>query len=337
MRRFDERFAGAAGINDPGDECGSGDGRGVANPRCSEPIHFLPFVEDHLQAAGPDNEEAEAKVVKFARLGVPDIRRIVDEAADHESGKNADGDVDIEGVSPAIGVCEPSAERGAEDGSDHDTEGEDSHGLPALPRFEAFEEDGLGERLERAAAGTLNDAREQHQGQAGRGSATERCRGEDEDTRYQEPLAPEAQGKPVAGRKDDGVGNEVAGEDPGGFAVGGRKRTGDVGQGDGDDGGIEHLHKRRQHYGGGNQPRRNRRALRLTDGGLRHTPLLNGIGSGRPPNMPAGHKMQERRDGVAFGGHCAGLGLCGGGLLDMAQRNAGKGETQALQGPRGWS
>ena len=149
--------------HDEGDDEG---GDGPANPECAEPVVFLAFVEDDLQAAGPDDEQAEAEVVECADLGVFDVGRVVDEAADHEDGENADGDIDVEGVAPAEGVGEPAAEGGAEDRSDDDSEAVGGHGHGAFATGEALEQDGLGERLERAAAGALEDAGEEDDGRA---------------------------------------------------------------------------------------------------------------------------------------------------------------------------
>ena len=91
-------------------------------------------------------------------FGVLDVGRIVDEAVDHEQGEDADGDVDVEGIAPGVGIGEPAAEGGAEDGGDDDSEGEDGHGGAALGGGKAFEQDGLGERLQGSAAGALDDA-----------------------------------------------------------------------------------------------------------------------------------------------------------------------------------
>ncbi len=99
-----------------------------ADPDGAEPVDFLSLVEDDLQAAGPDGEQAEAEVVEVAYFGVFDVGRIVDEAADHEDGQRADGDVDVEGIAPAVGVGQPAAEGGAEDGRDDDAKGEEGHG-----------------------------------------------------------------------------------------------------------------------------------------------------------------------------------------------------------------
>ena len=65
-----------------------------------------------------------------------------------------------------------------------------------------------------------------------RGAAGKRRNSEDDDASDQEALASETQREPAAGRQHDGVGDQVAGEDPGGFVVGGGEAAGDVGQRD---------------------------------------------------------------------------------------------------------
>ena len=228
---------------------------GPADPDGTEPVVFLALVENDLQAAGPDDEEAEADVVEGADLGVLDVRRVVDEACDEDDGENADRDVDVKGVAPTECVGEPAAEGGAENGRNDDAESVGGHGHGSLGGREALEQDGLRQGLKRAAACSLKDAGEQNDAE-GRGcSAEERGDGEDDDAGEQEALAAEAAGEPVGGGEDDGVGDEVAGEDPGGFGVGGREAAGDVGQGHGGDGGVEHLHEGGEHDGDGDQPR----------------------------------------------------------------------------------
>ena len=103
----------------------------------AEPVVFLALVEDHLQAAGPDDQQAEADVVEGADFGVFDVGRIVDEAGDHEDGENADGDIDVEGVAPTEGVGKPAAEGGAEDRGDDDSQAVGGHGHGPLWRAES--------------------------------------------------------------------------------------------------------------------------------------------------------------------------------------------------------
>ena len=98
------------------------------------------------------------------------------------------------------------------------------------------------------------DAGEEQEAEGGGGSAGKAGDGEDGDAGHEEALAAEVEGEPVAGGEDDGVGDEVAGEDPGGFVGGGGERAGDVGERDGGDGGVEHLHEGGEHDGRGDEP-----------------------------------------------------------------------------------
>ena len=66
------------------------------------------------------------------------------------------------------------------------------------------------------------------------------------------PMTPDS---PSAERKDDGVGDQIAGQDPGALICGGAEGAGNVGQGDIGDRGVEHLHERRKRDRHGNQPR----------------------------------------------------------------------------------
>src|SRR5205823_5754898 len=132
--------------------------------------------------------------------------------------------------------------------------GADGHGGSAFYVWERLQEDGLREGLQGSAAGSLDDAGEEHDGEGGGCSAGEAGNGEDGDAGHEEALAAEAEGEPVARGEDDGVGDEIAGEDPGGFVGGGREGAGDVGEGDRGDGGVEHLHECGEHDGGGDQP-----------------------------------------------------------------------------------
>ena len=135
----------------------------------------------------------------------------MDEAADHDDGENADGDVDVEGVAPAPGVGKPAAEGGTEHRRAYDSQAVGGHGFGAILEREAFKQDGLRQGLESAAARALQDAGEQDDGERRSGAAEERGDGEEDDAGEQEALAAEAPGKPVGGGQNDGVGDQVAG------------------------------------------------------------------------------------------------------------------------------
>jgi hypothetical protein len=111
----------------------------------------------------------------------------------------------------------------------------------------------LREWLERAAAGTLNRASDENHAEVGGGAAGEGGDREDDDAGEKKIAAAEFEREPSAGGKDDGVGDEVAGENPGCFVSGGGEATSDVWKRDGGDGGVENFHERRKHDGGGDQ------------------------------------------------------------------------------------
>ena len=96
---------------------------------------------------------------------------------------------------------------------------------------------------EAAAADALQDAREQHDVERGGDAAEERGDGEEGDAGHVVVLAAEDAGEPRGHGQDDGVGDEVGGEDPGDFVIGAAEAAGDVGQGDVGDGGVEQLHE----------------------------------------------------------------------------------------------
>src|SRR6267154_935726 len=98
-------------VNEGGDE----EEGGPAEPECAEPVVLLALVEDDLEAAGPDDEGGEAVAVERGDFGFADVSRIEDEAVDQEEGEDADGDIDVEGVAPGVGVGEPAAEGGTKD------------------------------------------------------------------------------------------------------------------------------------------------------------------------------------------------------------------------------
>ena len=221
---------------------------GPAHPDGAEPVVFLALVEDDLQAAGPHDQQAEADVVEGADLGVLDVGRIVDEAGDHEDGEDADGNIDVKGVAPAEGVGEPAAQRGAEHRRDDDAEAVSGHGHASV-----FAGGKLSSRID-CESGCSAPPPAPCMTRASRMTPSEGAAPQKNDAMVkmmtqmmQEALAAEAAGEPVGGRQDDGVGDQVAGQHPGGFGVGGREAAGDVGQRHRRDGGVEHLHEGGQH------------------------------------------------------------------------------------------
>ena len=107
---------------------------------------------------------------------------------------------------------------------------------------------------EAAAADALQDAGHEHDAEGGRDAAEEGCDGEEGDTGHVVVLAAEDAGEPRGHGKNDGVGDEVGGEDPGDLVVGAAEAAGDVGERDVGDGGVEQLHESGEGDGEGDDP-----------------------------------------------------------------------------------
>ena len=101
----------------------------------------------------------------------------------------------------------------------------------------------------------LQDAGEDEEREGVGDAAEEGADGEERDAGHVEALAAEAVGEPAGDGQDDGGGDEVAGEHPGGFFLTGAESAGHVGQGDVGDGGVEHLHEGGEGDGEGDRPR----------------------------------------------------------------------------------
>ena len=88
-----------------------------------------------------------------------------------DEGDNADRHVDVEDPAPTVVVGEPASGHRTEHGRDHDAERPECHRLAALLGRKRFQQDGLRERLQSAAAGALNDAAHNQERQRRRQSA----------------------------------------------------------------------------------------------------------------------------------------------------------------------
>ena len=74
------------------------------------------------------------------------------------------------------------------------------------------------------------------------------------DAGHVEALASEAVGEPAGDGQDDGGGDEIAGEDPGGLFLAGAEGSCHVGKSDVGDGGVEDLHESGESDSEGDRP-----------------------------------------------------------------------------------
>ena len=74
------------------------------------------------------------------------------------------------------------------------------------------------------------------------------------DAGHVKALAADAVGDPSADGQHHGIGDQIAGQHPGGFVAAGRERAADVRHGHVGDGGVERLHEGGQRDGDGDDP-----------------------------------------------------------------------------------
>ncbi len=164
------------------------------------------------------------------------------------------GNVDVESPAPRVLVGQPPSQRGSQDGRNHDAERKNGHRGPTFFRRKAFEQYRLGERLQCPAPGALHCAGDQNHSQTRRRAADKGRNREDHNAGDEEALASESQRKPAAGRQDDGVRDQVAGENPRRLIRGGGETARDMRKRHAGDGGVDHLHERGEHHRDGDEP-----------------------------------------------------------------------------------
>ena len=164
-------------------------------------------------------------------------------------GEDSDRHVDEEDPVPGIVVGDVAAEGWADRGGKDD--GHSVHGKAhsALLRRKGVGENRLLARTEAATTSTLQDAEKDQHRQGGGESAEQRTEGEEKDASHVKALAAKAITGPGRDGQDNGVGDQVAGQDPGGFILSGRKRPGDVRQSHVRNRSVQHLHEGGQSYG----------------------------------------------------------------------------------------
>ena len=214
-----------------------------------EPVIFLAFIHDELERAEGEAEQAEAKeieldaaLLRFRDL-LLDVWRIFDDARREEKRDDADGDVEEEDPAPVEAVGDVAAECWADCGCADDCQAIHREGLSALGWRKGIGEDGLFGGREAAAADSLQDPAKDKNGQRWREAAQGGADAEERDADHVELLASDEGGHVGAGREDDGVGDKIRGEHPGGFVLRCAEASRDVGQGDVGDGGVKHLHE----------------------------------------------------------------------------------------------
>ena len=250
---IDNRLASAPLLDDEADQRGNRDHDQREDEGRRQPVFFLSLVEHDLQGGDADREQAQAPIVDAAGAA-HEIRRIEDVPLRHHEREHADWNVDVEHPAPRIVVGEPAAEHGTEDRRDDDAEAPEAHRLAAILRRKGFEQNGLRDRLQRAAGQPLEHAQDDEHRHRRREAAEERCDREACRAHHQQALASEERSEPRGHRQDDSVGREVRRQRPGRFVDRRGEIAGDVRQRHVDHGGVEHHHERARHHGARDDP-----------------------------------------------------------------------------------
>src|SRR6202789_2653123 len=149
---------------DKGDKQHRSDDSGSGDNGRTEPVLFLPLVEEeleHADAAGDKSEAAEVDLLADGGLAALNQRRWVFHHARAEPDrKKTDGYVDEKNPVPVEVVRNPAAERGTDRGSDHHGHAINGKRLPALFNGERVGENSLLRGRKTAAAQPLQHAGE---------------------------------------------------------------------------------------------------------------------------------------------------------------------------------
>jgi len=156
-----------------------------------------------LEKAEADTEQTEADVIDFDARSFAlcdQVRWILNELRSEKERKDADGNIDEEDPAPGVVIRNPAAERRSDDGRDDDPHAVDGHAHALFFAGKAFNQNGLRDGLEAAAARALQYAKQHKEREAGSQPAKKRADHEYGDAGHIETLAPEQAREPAGQR-----------------------------------------------------------------------------------------------------------------------------------------
>ncbi len=156
---------------------------------------------------------------------------------------------------PGVIVAQPAAQRGPDDRRHHHGDAIKREGLPAFGGRKRRSEDRLRHRRHAAAREPLQHTKEEKRIEIPGDAAAHGANREQDQAGDEEIAAAEGLGDPARRAKDDGIGDEIGRHHPGRLIGPHRKAARDVAQRDIRDGGVEHLHERRDRDHDGDHPR----------------------------------------------------------------------------------
>ncbi len=230
------------------------------NNRRTEPVVLLPLVQNELQRPEPRRQQSEAKVVQLQPLPrrlchlALDVRRILHQSVRQVKTQQRHRHVDEEDPSPVVVIRDPPAQRRPDRRRAHHRQPVQGKCLPPLLRRKRIRQNRLFRRRQPASAGSLNHPEEHQPAQRRRQPAQHGADPEQHHADHVELLAPDEGRQIRRGRQNNRIRHQVAGQHPGRLVVARAQRPGNMRQRHVGDGGVQHLHKRRQRHRNGDGP-----------------------------------------------------------------------------------
>ena len=237
-----------------------GDRTGARDEVGRKSVVALIPVEHDLQGAETDHGKRDPDVIDRQTAAEQTLAislqclRLHDEQLHQTQRQQPDRQIDQEAPVPRQIVGQPAAECRADRRRRDNRQSIQRECLCPLLDRKCVGEDRLLGRCHAATTNALDDTRNQHHAERGGHRTHHRGTGEDSDASHVEALAADHVGQPAADRQHDGVGNQIAGDDPGALVEAGCQTAGDVAQRDIYDRDVEHLHEGRDRDDHRDQP-----------------------------------------------------------------------------------
>ena len=225
-----------------------------------EPVPLLPLAEHHFPGDHDDHQQRQAEQIETERLLLQldalllKIVGVPEQGITRGKRQQTDRNVEVKHPSPRITVGNPPAQRRTDNRRQEGSQAEQRHRNTLFFYRKRIQQHALTGRLKTAPRQALHDAKRNQLTETGGHSTKSGREGEDGDREQEVVAAAEMRRQPAGDRQDDGVGGEVARDDPLAVVDRGRQAARDVSQRDHRDGGVEHLHEGRYHDDGGDHP-----------------------------------------------------------------------------------
>ena len=165
------------------------------------------------------------------------------ESVGEKEREQPDRNINKKYPAPVVIIGDPTSKHRTNCGCGDDGDGVESEGRSTLRRREGVNEDSLLDGREAPAADSLENAGDENDSQTGSDAAKERCDREERDAGHVIVLAAKDAAEPRGHWKNNGVSDQIRGENPCDLVEAAAESTGDIGQRNIGNGGVEQLHE----------------------------------------------------------------------------------------------